>query len=107
MDGARTRPVAASLGPDGDVYVVFQRSGTIQRIVDPAGANPVAQTVGTTSDGRGASAVAAGVDQAGATTVYVGEAGLRALRPNATTRPVTSPSFDIRSAVDPTVPAAV
>ena len=31
----RPRPVAVSAAPDGNAYVVFQRSGTIQRIVDP------------------------------------------------------------------------
>ena len=38
--GARTRPVASSLGPDGSVYVVFQRSGTVQRIARPAAGRP-------------------------------------------------------------------
>src|SRR3712207_8722939 len=32
MIGARARPVAAAPGPDGAVYVVFQRAGTVQRI---------------------------------------------------------------------------
>jgi hypothetical protein len=67
--GDRTRPVAASLGPDDNVYLTFQRSGTVQRITDPAGAAPRAEVVGNTSDGDGASAVAAGFDELGALTV--------------------------------------
>ena len=55
----RPRPVAATLGSDGNVYVVFQRSGTVQRIEDPAGDSPSVSLVASTSDGRGASAVAA------------------------------------------------
>ena len=30
-----SRPMATTLGPDGNVYVTFQRENTIQRIVDP------------------------------------------------------------------------
>ena len=55
----RPRPVAVSAAPDGNAYVVFQRSGTIQRIVDPESPTPTVDLVATTSDGRGASAVAA------------------------------------------------
>ena len=55
----RPRPVALSLGSDGNVYVVFQRSGTVQRIEDPAGDSPSIALVASTSDGRGASALAA------------------------------------------------
>jgi hypothetical protein len=55
----RPRPVALSLGSDGNVYVVFQRSGTVQRIEDPAGDSPSVALVASTSDGRGASALAA------------------------------------------------
>ena len=96
MNGARTRPVAASLGADGNVYVVFQRSGTIQRIVNPTAANWAVETVGTTQDGRRGAAIAAGVDEAGVTTLYIGEdAGLTQVRPNAATRPVTRASFAI------------
>jgi Bacterial Ig-like domain len=91
--GARTRPVAASLGPDDNVYVTFQRSGTVQRITDPAGAAPAAEVVGRTSDGRGAPAVAAGFDELGALTVYVAEdGGMRQLTPRVTNPPVTAAS---------------
>jgi hypothetical protein len=55
----RPRPVAVSVAPDGNAYVVFQRSGTIQRIVDPESPNPTVDLVAATSDGRGAAAVAA------------------------------------------------
>jgi hypothetical protein len=55
----RPRPVAVSAAPDGNAYVVFQRSGTIQRIVDPESPSPAVELVATTSDGRGAAAVAA------------------------------------------------
>jgi hypothetical protein len=55
----RPRPVAVSAAPDGNAYVVFQRSGTIQRIVDPESPSPTVDLVAATSDGRGASAVAA------------------------------------------------
>ncbi|HEY0345920.1 MAG TPA: Ig-like domain repeat protein [Solirubrobacteraceae bacterium] len=72
----RPRPVAASIGPDGDAYVVFQRSATIQRIDDPASLAPVVELVGSTSDGRGAAAVAAGYGPfgpLGPDLVYVAE----------------------------------
>ena len=91
--GARTRPVASSLGPDGSVYVVFQRSGTVQRIARPAAADPVVQVVGITADGRRANAVAAGRDAVGRTTVWIGEdAGIGRLLPNAVAPPTSQPS---------------
>ena len=91
--GARTRPVASSLGPDGSVYVVFQRSGTVQRIARPAAADPVVQVVGITADGRRANAVAAGLDDTDRTTVWIGEdAGIGVLRPNAVAPPTSQPS---------------
>jgi hypothetical protein len=93
MVGDRTRPVAASLGPDGNVYVVFQRPGEVQRISDPTAAVPTAGVVGRTSDGRGASAVAAGFDELGALTIYVAEAGgLTELTPRAQNPPVSARS---------------
>jgi Bacterial Ig-like domain len=96
--GDRTRPVAASLGPDDNVYLTFQRSGTVQRITDPAGAGPAAEVVGSTSDGRRAAAVAAGFDELGALTIYVAEEeGLAELKPGAA---VTTPSnFSVPGAV--------
>jgi hypothetical protein len=98
MVGDRTRPVAASLGPDGNVYVVFQRPGEVQRISDPAGAAPAAEVVGRTSDGRGAAAVAAGFDELGALTIYVAESeGLTELKPGAAAP--TPSNFSVPGAV--------
>src|SRR4051812_16396632 len=53
---ARSRPLAASLGPAGFMYVGFHSSGTIQRF-DPASPAPTAELVAPTSDGPGVSAV--------------------------------------------------
>ena len=79
MVGARVRPLAASLGPDGFIYVGFQKAGNIQRF-DPDSPSP--QVAAPTADGRGVSAVAAGFDSAGKTTVYVAEtSGLRQFHP--------------------------
>jgi hypothetical protein len=72
----RPRPTAVSIAPDGNAYVVFQRSSSIQRIVDPTGTSPSVELVGRTSDGRGSSAIAAGYGPMGPMsppTVYVGE----------------------------------
>ena len=108
LAGERVRPVAVALGPDGQAYVVGQRSGAIHRIVNPAAANPRAEVVGLTSDGDGATAVAAGRNAAGATIVYVAEAGgLRQVRPNANTTPTTSASFNVLGSVDNTAPASI
>jgi hypothetical protein len=59
LEPERPRPAAATLAADGSVYVVFQRSGTVQRIVNPDARNPTVQLVARTTDGRGATAVAA------------------------------------------------
>jgi hypothetical protein len=102
MIGDRIRPVAASLGPDGAVYVVFQKSGTVQRIADPAGDFSVA-VVGNLA-GRGAEGVAAGRDAEGRLTVYVAEAGaVTQVEPNAQTQPDAEAS---PFAVDAATPAA-
>jgi len=78
----RSRPLAASLGPDGFIYVGFQSSGSLQRF-DPDAANPKAELVAHTSDNRGVSAVAAGFDRNGATTVYLAErTGVRQVHPS-------------------------
>jgi hypothetical protein len=77
----RPRPTAVSVAPDGDAYVVFQRSSSIQRIVEPDAAAPRVELVGFTSDGVGTTAVAAGygpLGPMGPPTVYVAEgAGIR------------------------------
>jgi hypothetical protein len=59
IEAERPRPAALSLAPDGSVYAVFQRSGSVQRIVNPEAAKPTVQLIARTSDGRGATAVAA------------------------------------------------
>jgi hypothetical protein len=94
----RPRPTAVALAPDGNAYVVFQRSSSIQRIVDPAGSSaPQVELVGHTSDANGSQAVAAGFGPMGAMgppTVYVGEvAGIREIAgtPGDANR-ITSPS---------------
>jgi hypothetical protein len=96
----RPRPTAVSIAPDGDAYVVFQRSSSIQRIVEPAAAAPRVELVGFTSDGVGTTAVAAGYGAfgpMGPPTVYVAEgAGIRQIpgaRGDVTTTTVASP-FD-------------
>jgi hypothetical protein len=71
----RTRPFWSSIGPDNNVYVVFQASGTVQRIINAASDQPTAQLVGTTSDGERAASIAVGYDAANALTAYVAEAG--------------------------------
>ncbi|HEX2160423.1 MAG TPA: Ig-like domain repeat protein [Thermoleophilaceae bacterium] len=80
----RPRPTHTALGPDGNLYVVFQRSATIQRVLAPESATPTPQVIGQTSDGAGALSLTAGRDDDGAFVLYVGEpAGIRMLRPNA------------------------
>jgi hypothetical protein len=97
--GDRTRPVAVSLGPDGAAYVVFQRSGTIQRITDPAGTSPAVETVGLTANGRRATTVAAGRDAQGRLTVYVAEdAGLTRVAPDARAPRVAQPAIALPGA---------
>ena len=55
---AGTKPTATALGPDGNLYVSFIRSGRILRITNPAGATPAAQFIASTTDGRGAAGLA-------------------------------------------------
>jgi hypothetical protein len=59
LEPTRPRPAALSLAPDGSVYAVFQRSGSVQRIVNPHATTPTVQMVARTSGGLGATAVAA------------------------------------------------
>jgi hypothetical protein len=87
MLGARIRPTAVAAGPDGAAYVIFQKSGTVQRIGSPAGAEPTVDIVGNTLTGR-SSAIAATRDALGHIVVYVGEdALLTRLEPNAGSQP--------------------
>jgi hypothetical protein len=74
----RPRPTAVSIAPDGNAYVVFQRSSSIQRIVAPDSTTPRVELVGFTSDAVGTAAIAAGygpLGPIGPPTVYVGESG--------------------------------
>ena len=110
----RPRPVAVSAAPDGNAYVVFQRSGTIQRIVDPESPNPTVDLVATTSDGRGAAAVAAvyGPNPLSPPRVIVAETtGLREVQrtpatPGAT-RTTELSSFQLPSDPTPSVVSAL
>ena len=52
------RVTASALGPDGNLYVGFLRNGNILRVTTPGGLSQLVQTVATTSDGRGMSALA-------------------------------------------------
>ncbi|HWT23796.1 MAG TPA: Ig-like domain-containing protein, partial [Solirubrobacteraceae bacterium] len=101
MNADRGRPTVLSLGPDGAVYVGFQRETTIQRIVGPASVAPSVQIVGQTADGRGAQLLAAGRDAAGQTVVYTSEdTGIGVLRPVGGTVRTTEPApFDVDPAV--------
>ena len=55
---AGTKPTATVLGPDGSLYVGSIKSGKIVRIANPATTGSPVQTVGSTSDGRGANGLA-------------------------------------------------
>ena len=82
MSGARGRPTALALGPDDAVYVGFQREGTVQRILDPAGVEPDRRDLGQHDRRQGGPDIAVGADADGEPVVYVGEAGgLQVLRP--------------------------
>jgi hypothetical protein len=111
----RPRPVAVSAAPDGNAYVVFQRSGTIQRIVDPESPNPTVELVAATSDGRGAAAVAATYGPGGPLSpprIVVAEAtGLREVTGTATDpaapRTTVDSSYDLPGGATPPVVSAL
>jgi hypothetical protein len=51
LDG--DQPTGAAIGPDGNLYVVFLKSGNIKRILNPAvGTTQVVQSVGSTPSGH-------------------------------------------------------
>lgn len=79
--GGDLRPVAVSAGPDRSAYVVFERTRSVVRIVDPASTQPTIETVAFLGS-NGARAVAAGAaDSSGRVTVYVAEStGLTSFR---------------------------
>jgi hypothetical protein len=90
--GVRSRPTATAPGPDGEVYVVFQDSGTVERIANAAGSNPSVAIVGRPANGRRAETVAAGRDADGGTRVYVAEdGGLTSLEPRTNQPPTAAP----------------
>ncbi|MBT2517839.1 VCBS repeat-containing protein [Streptomyces sp. ISL-90] len=80
--GGDLRPVAVSVGPDRNAYVVFERARSVVRIASPASTQPTLQTVASLG-ANGARAIAAGAaDSTGKLTVYVAEAsGLTSFRP--------------------------
>jgi hypothetical protein len=57
LDG--NQPTAAAIGPDGNVYVGFLKSGNVKRILNPGvGSTQVVQSVGNTPQGHPARAFA-------------------------------------------------
>ena len=51
LDG--NQPTGAAIGPDGNLYVVFLKSGNVKRVVNPAvGTTQVVQSVGSTPNGH-------------------------------------------------------
>lgn len=51
------RPTTVALGPDGNLYVGFIKTGDIKRITNPSGTSQTVETFGKTSDGRGVSGI--------------------------------------------------
>src|SRR5262249_12314454 len=57
LDG--DQPTGAAIGPDGNLYVVFLKSGNVKRVVNPAvGNTQVVQSVGSTPSGHPGRALA-------------------------------------------------
>ena len=57
LDG--DQPTGAALGPDGNLYVVFLKSGNVKRVIGPAsGTTQVVQSVGGTPNGHPGRALA-------------------------------------------------
>ena len=77
LDG--NQPTAAAIGPDGNLYVAFLKSGNIKRVVNPGvGTTQVVQSVGNTPNGHSGRALAfAGPD------LYVGSIDAFSVIPNA------------------------
>jgi hypothetical protein len=84
---AGTKPTATVLGPDGSLYVGSVKSGKIVRIANPASTGAPVQTVGATSDGRGANglAFANASDGSLGASLYIAEGGGISELANATT----------------------
>lgn len=79
--GGDLRPVAVSVGQDRSAYLVFERTRSVVRIIDPASAQPTIETIAFLSS-NGARAITAGAaDSSGRIAVYVAEAsGLSSFR---------------------------
>jgi hypothetical protein len=94
--GIANRATAVSLGPDGSLYIAFQRTTEVWRIVDPAApaGAVVVQAVGRTAGPRPPSGIAAGlIGPLGAETpvVYLGEpTGITRLTPNPAAPPAAT-----------------
>ena len=94
---AGNRATATALGPDGNLYVGFLRNGNILRVTNPSGTTQLVQTVATTSDGRGLSALAfVGPDlyaaEGGAVTKVANAASCSACKAVATTSSAVAPT---------------
>lgn len=78
LDG--DQPTASAMGPDGNLYVAFLKSGNIKRVVKPgAGTTQVVQSVGSTPNGHFGRALAfAGND------LYIGSVDAFSVIRNAT-----------------------
>ncbi len=83
LDG--NQPTAAALGPDGNLYVGFLKSGNVKKIVNPGtGTTQVVQSVGNTPQGHPARAFAfVGND------LYIASVDALSVIPNATSASCT------------------
>ena len=83
LDG--NQPTAAAIGPDGNLYVGFLKSGNVKRIVNPeSGTTQVVQSVGNTPQGHPARAFAfVGND------LYIASVDALSVIPNATSSSCT------------------
>lgn len=83
LDG--NQPTAAAIGPDGNLYLAFLKSGNIKRVVNPrAGTTQVVQSVGSTPNGHpGRSLAFLGSD------LYIGSADAFSVIRNATSTACT------------------
>jgi hypothetical protein len=78
LDGSQ--PTAAAIGPDGNLYVGFLKSGNIKRILNPGtGSAQVVQSVGNTPQGHPARALAFV-----GTSLFVASVDSLSMIPNAT-----------------------
>ena len=102
------RPAYAALGPDGNLYVGTLRTTAIQRIVDPEGAAPKAEVVGTVDRLAG---LAAGRDASGRLALYAAEpTGVTRLYPDAAAPAASQPTtmaLGLANAATPFEPGAL